>query len=428
MSGNSGGAQGSTPRMWQCIHCNEDIPPTRDGKQPKYCMFCGGAQLRCVNPECREPLFSDKAEMCHKCNSPQKVVLSPQSGKQHGSSSAGAAQSGADVASVGSEKSGDGHSDKTNSGMNSGNVACGDKVEMDSLKRTEPTSKDQPTQNQQVESPVDSDNGNTHVPEPQSPPSPPTDSPVSNSQQQALSEKSDKSEHPGNETSDSVIPPPVDPMEVVPPQVVMEKSKDQARVETHRTSDSDTSSDREQYHTPPPDIENEHTSSVSKPGEASDQTQETNTSGQGAGSSASLSEINLRRLSLGESASRKHSRIRDESEDSDGSNPAKRKAFENGTPPLLANANVAGASGGDRAESPKSEGESKDGEDDHKERSQQEADQDGNKDGDSKGTDVDHPLKGTDTPEVYIIMMEISVLGAPLVCLFSEYSVHEATI
>lgn len=402
MSGNSGGARGSTPKMWQCIHCSEDIPPSRDGKQPNFCMFCGEAQLRCVNPECREPLFTDKAEMCHKCNSQQKVVLPPSSGKQHSSSSAGTAQ---DVASnAGSEKSADDRSDNTTPGMNTGNVARGDKVETDPVKTMEPNSKDQSTQSQQVESSVDSDNGNTHVPEPQSIQQLPSSQPINSSSnkgcQQALSEKSDKPEQPGNKTGDSVIPSPADDhnMEVVPPQVDTEKSQGQAGVETQRrTSDSDTSSDREQFHTPPPDIENEHTSSVPKPGGATDQTQGTKTSGEGARSSASLGEINLQRLSLGESASRKHSRIGDESEDSDGSNPAKRKALENEAPPLPSATNVAGTSGGNEAEIPKGEGESKDG---NKRRSQQEAGQDSNKVGSDGETDIEHPLK--DTPEVYI--------------------------
>ena len=419
MSGNSGGARGSTPTMWPCIHCNEDIPPTRDGKQPNYCMFCGEKQLRCVNPECREPLFSDKAEMCHKCNSQQKVVLPPPSqGKQHGSSSADASQSGTGVASIGSEKSADKQGDKTTPGMNTGNVACGNKVETDPVKRMEPNSNDQPNPSQRGESSVDSVNGNTYAPEPQSVQqfsslSTPTNSSSnkgSSSRQQDLSEKAAKPEQPGNKTGDSVTPPPANQIQVVPPLVGTEKSKGQARVETRRTSDSDTSdsSDREQFHTPPPDMENGCTSSISKSGEASDQTQGTKTSGEGAGSSASLSEINLRRLSLQESASRKHSRIGDESEDSDGSNPAKRKALDNGAPPLPSVANIAGTSGGDKTKIPEVEGESKDGEGDNKRKSQQETGQDSNKDGDGRKTDIDHPLK--DTPEVHIILFTIILL------------------
>lgn len=46
-------------------------------------MFCGGLQLRCIHPDCKEPLFSAKAELCHKCSRSQQISETSSTGAKH---------------------------------------------------------------------------------------------------------------------------------------------------------------------------------------------------------------------------------------------------------------------------------------------------------------------------------------------------------
>ena len=75
------GGEGTVSKVWQCVHCEEELPLTRNGKQPKYCMYCGKPQVTCINPRCREPLTSVETHHCRKCTTginPQITEASPE--------------------------------------------------------------------------------------------------------------------------------------------------------------------------------------------------------------------------------------------------------------------------------------------------------------------------------------------------------------
>lgn len=87
MAENSGGGSLGTVVKWQCMHC----PASLLGVSPDaidFCFKCGEKQEQkedpmCVNPDCKEQLFSDKAALCHKCNAPQQTVGKSESVEQH---------------------------------------------------------------------------------------------------------------------------------------------------------------------------------------------------------------------------------------------------------------------------------------------------------------------------------------------------------
>lgn len=83
-AGDSAHDQSPNLRMWQCFDCKAEIPGMVPGFVPWFCLMCGKQQKKkdetpapekilCINPVCKEPLFSTKAEVCHKCNTAQKV-------------------------------------------------------------------------------------------------------------------------------------------------------------------------------------------------------------------------------------------------------------------------------------------------------------------------------------------------------------------
>ena len=71
-AGDSSPDQESIPKVWQCIHCQATVPGIKPGYVPKFCIECGEAQIKCVNPKCNELLFSDKTKICHVCHTPQQ--------------------------------------------------------------------------------------------------------------------------------------------------------------------------------------------------------------------------------------------------------------------------------------------------------------------------------------------------------------------
>jgi len=75
-------SEGSNAVVWQCVHCHEELPGVPPGSLPN-CPFCKGPQQSperplCVNPNCREQLFTPTAEFCHKCNVPQQTSVKQQ--------------------------------------------------------------------------------------------------------------------------------------------------------------------------------------------------------------------------------------------------------------------------------------------------------------------------------------------------------------
>ena len=75
------GGEGTVSKVWQCVHCEEELPLTRNGKLPKYCMYCGKSQVTCTNPGCREQLTSVETKHCRKCTTginPQITDASPE--------------------------------------------------------------------------------------------------------------------------------------------------------------------------------------------------------------------------------------------------------------------------------------------------------------------------------------------------------------
>ena len=69
---NSSSDQEPVPKVWRCIHCQATGPGMKPGFVPKFCFECGAAQIKCINPKCNKLLFSDKAEFCHECHTPQQ--------------------------------------------------------------------------------------------------------------------------------------------------------------------------------------------------------------------------------------------------------------------------------------------------------------------------------------------------------------------
>jgi len=68
-------SEGSSAVVWQCVHCHEVLSGVPPGSL-RYCPFCSRPQQSpqrsvCVNPNCREQLFTPTA-VCHKCNAPQQ--------------------------------------------------------------------------------------------------------------------------------------------------------------------------------------------------------------------------------------------------------------------------------------------------------------------------------------------------------------------
>ncbi len=74
-AGESNPNQESIPKVWKCIHCQATVPGMMPGYVPKFCIECGVQQITCINPKCNELLFSDKAERCHACHTPQQPKL-----------------------------------------------------------------------------------------------------------------------------------------------------------------------------------------------------------------------------------------------------------------------------------------------------------------------------------------------------------------
>ena len=324
MSKNIGGeSDGSTPRMWPCVHpeCGADLPPTPEGKAPKYCMFCGESQTaRCIHEDCKEPLFSDKAELCHKC------VRSQQRNET----------SSASVSHVAANPD-DGNLKNANS-------------EMADVAKT----------NAETTPP---DNSSTHVED--------LKKPIQESQ--APQSTSDTGSNTGSSKppGDSSIPLALESTQVVDqptPQATC--SSADKKPPSVVVSDTDASSDHEQFHTPPPTP----SANEDDPAEADDQQQQPK-------SKASISD-SLKRMSL-DSASRKHSLNREESEESDESNPAKRKALDSGDPSSAQAADTGGAPGDQIGDEHKKMKQQKDGNADQQKKDQNDEDK----------SEEDHPLK-----------------------------------
>ena len=381
----SGSENDSTPGMWRCIHsdCNEGIPPTPEGKAPKFCMFCGGSQSRCIHPDCKEPLFSAKAKLCHECSRSQQ---------------AGETNSGSPVAASSDSGKSDGGAhdlNEVNSEMDNGNVTTDDKNKDDATKskNTEPTSPDKPSG--QIESSVDSEKGVQESQATQLPPdtNPPSNASESSSVPPAVSSKPPALEKDSHTQVVNQQKTPTPPPESTASQASAAGSKGQTsgdkRPPSHVASDSDASSDHEQFHTPPPspDVGKPHTEQhldESKPADDGQQQPPKGTSDKPTDSSVSVS---LKRLSLEENAGRKHSLDREESEEP---KPAKRKALDDGKPPVAADTGKAGG-GAQITESKHGEDKHQDKEDEEqkaKKSDEQEKKQDG-----ANGTEVDHPLK-----------------------------------
>jgi hypothetical protein len=283
-----GESDGSTPKMWQCIHpeCGEDLPPTRKGKAPPYCMFCGRIQVRCINPDCQEPLFSEKAEVCHKCRRSQQIDET----------------SSASVSLVAANPDG--------GDLKNANSKTDDTTDEKNITKTMSAESTPPG-----ESSTDVEDLKKPIQESQAPQSTP---------------------HTGSNTSggkppgDSSIPPAPekDPDTQVVNQTVNQtppatcSSADQTsdkKPPSIVVSEADPSSDHELFHTPPP---TPNANEADLPEAACQQ--------QPPKAKSSISD-SLKRMSL-DSANRKHSLDREESDESDESNPAKRKALDSGDP------------------------------------------------------------------------------------------------
>ena len=343
MSENIGSeSDGSTPRMWPCIHpeCGADLPPTPEGKAPKYCMFCGESQTaRCIHEDCKEPLFSDKAELCHKCSRSQQR-------------------------------------NETNSASISHIAANPDGG---NLKNANSETTDVAKTNAETTSP---DKSSTHVEG--------LKKPIQESQApQSTSDTGSSSEPSG----DSSIPPAPESTQVVDqptPQATC-SSADDKKPPSVAVSDTDASSDHEQFHTPPPTP----SANEDDPAEAGDQQQQPK-------SKASISD-SLKRMSL-ESAGRKHSLNREESEESDESNPAKRKALDSGDPSSAQAADTGGAPGDQIGDEHKKMKQQKDGKADQQKKDQSDEDR----------GEEDHPLKEvnySDFVEYCTLLIVITLLA-----------------
>ena len=288
MSENTGGESDvSTPEMWRCIHseCKEEIPPSREGKAPKYCMFCGGSQIRCVNPDCLEPLFSTKTELCHKCGRSQQISVS-----------ASHMAAGSDGGNLNNE----------NSETDNGNVASDEK----SAKSAPPDKSN--TQTEDLKKPIQESQAMQSAPD--------------------AGSKAGDNKSPGDSSLTTVLEHGQvanQPKNGAPQVSSVDQSIDK-RPPSTMVSESDESSDHEQFHTPPPNPSANE--SCTDPPDVGDQHPKP---------SSSISD-SLKRMSL-ESAGRKHSLNREESEDSDESNPAKRKALDSGDPSASHSDKVDGA-------------------------------------------------------------------------------------
>ena len=353
-----GESDSSIPAMWQCIYseCKNDLPPSREGQAPKYCMFCGGLQLRCVNPGCKEPLFSAKAELCHKCGRSQQISET---------SSASLSRVAA------SPRSDDGDLDKANSEMDNGNVAT--ESDATKTKSAEPTPEKSSTHG---ESSVDLKK-------------PMQESQVTQSTPDAGS-NTGNSEPPGDSSMPPALAPEKDPHTQIVDQPRNQASRDSSADQSNDkkppspvVSESDASSDREQFHTPPPtpNAKKSHTDLANAGG----QQQPPKVTSDKPSSSISDS---LKKLSLDhdESSGRKHSLDREESEDSDESNPAKRKALDGGDPSAAATGKADGAQSGQIEDKHEKVKQQKDGKTD-----KQKKDENGINDLDE--SENDHPLK-----------------------------------
>lgn len=68
MAEKSGGKES----IWQCIHCHQTVPGIAAGFPVKFCFLCGKEQIfTCVNPDCNES-FERATEVCSKCHTPQQ--------------------------------------------------------------------------------------------------------------------------------------------------------------------------------------------------------------------------------------------------------------------------------------------------------------------------------------------------------------------
>ena len=270
---SSSSDQEPVPEVWRCTHCQATGPGMKPGYVPKFCFECGAAQIKCINPKCNKLLFSDKAEFCHECHTPQQP--------QRTNGSGGTKESGPDKgnAGVGGKKD-----DKPDERLPSDN--------------TKPTKSPDSHGSSSVATPAaaaavqQSDTGPVH-------------------QQQAGKEDNKKLKLDEDET--------------------LQKLKtDQSKTETTQTKpqrksltlDSEESSEEEEYHTPSPGKDKEEVKSKGATGDRLSNN-----------SMKNVSQIDkpLTRLSLRER--RKHER--DESVgDSDDLNPTKKAALGDKKPPL----------------------------------------------------------------------------------------------
>jgi hypothetical protein len=277
--------QESVPKVWQCTHCQATAPGMKPGYVPKFCFECGAAQIKCINPKCNELLFSDKAEFCHECHTPQRVPQQPQ------------------------RTSGRGGTKEPDPGK--GNANIGDNHNSKDDKPDERLSSD----NTKPTAPPDS-HGNSSVTTPAAAAavqqSPAGDSASDPGPQQQAGKGGDKNW----ELDEDKTPPKLkaDQNETV---TIQTKSQHKSL-----TLDSEESSEEEEYHTPSPGKDEEEVKSKGATGDR-----------QSNNSTKDVSQIDkpLTRLSLRERC--KHER--DESvDDSDDSNPTKKAALGEKKPPL----------------------------------------------------------------------------------------------
>ena len=273
-SSGGGDSQESTPKVWECNHCQATAPGMMPGYVPKFCFECGAKQATCINLKCNELLFSDKAEICHVCHTPQQPKLKPQ-GAEVKQVEAAAGVSDSDSRSNTEPTDGTG-----NGGGN--HITTGDKP------------KETVTDDSTIGS---ADNSAPHV-------QPPAAA-QQNTSAAAMDQEENKKEVKDEKTTSQREPPD--------PQHEQSDAADTHLEISTMISDSDESSDHEAYHSTD---DKDHGTSVDK-----------------LNNSSPVSQIDqpLTRLSLKES--RKHGL--ESGPDSEESNPKKKRAaFGDDKPPL----------------------------------------------------------------------------------------------
>ena len=455
MAETSGGTgQGPAPSrvMSSCVHCDEFLPPKRDGTPAPFCMYCGKAQ-RCT--WCRGPLSAGE-EVCQKCSNPLAQEAESPAKTDSATASASESAGGQGPTAGDSGKSANKGDDEVSShpGMNTGNV--------DSVNSDGNSPKVAHIPGVQAVQPVALDLAKQKASPPSTPvgctPPASTNEPGQPGRGQPNPEKpaadrekpaADREKPAADREKPAAVagPDKCDPEKPVAPENPIARDDDvmivgdpkNAKVDEHKgnaqavavdasgpsdttqglsgdrspsshSADSDESSDQDRFHTPPRDIPTSQGDGKNEPpqGIGGDHAS--------ASGSASVTELSLQRLRLDEGNKRKHSLDRDESEDSDVSKPSKRKALEiasssNLNAPRPAGENV--KSGGAKAKDVEHKtGEGQDKGEKDKDSVKGAAHPDGPKGKGDEGTSVDHPLEVSEHHEHE---MYTSIYGAILI-------------